>query len=161
MSVLQLWNLFVHVVVAGQVYRVNLVLVDEIQCLQLKVLELGLVALWLVEVENAFLEGLGTKLLNDSRCGQVLDWMVHKVVNDILDFHLSRVLEHPVNIFELKGLNLISTHSRCPICIILGTDNKPVLELHPNVLGNLLIRFLIDYETLRHACEQWLINDGA
>jgi hypothetical protein len=63
---LQLLDLIVHVIIAAQIDRVNLVLVHEVKCLQLQILKLGGVAGWVVKVKDALFVGFGTKFFDKS-----------------------------------------------------------------------------------------------
>ena len=84
MWLLKLGNLFVNLFVAGQVDWIDLVFVYEVDGLELEVLELCLVGRWLVEVEDAFFEGLGAELLDVDWPGEVLYGVVDEVVDDVL-----------------------------------------------------------------------------
>lgn len=62
----QLLDLFVHVIVAAQIDRVNFVLVHKVKCFQLQILEFGGVAGWVVKVKDAFFVGFCAKFFDKS-----------------------------------------------------------------------------------------------
>jgi hypothetical protein len=127
MIVLQLGYFVIHVFVASKINRINFILVDEVQRFQFKVFELGFVTHRFIKVEDAFFIGLGAKFLDRGGSGEVLDGVVHEIVDDILDFEFGGVLEHSVDLLELEGLDVVAVDSGCAIDVVFGADNKPVL----------------------------------
>ena len=62
----KLLDLLVHVIIAAQIDRVNFVLVHEVKCFQLQILEFGGVTGWIVKVKDAFFVGFGAKFFDKS-----------------------------------------------------------------------------------------------
>ena len=161
MIVLQLGNFVIHVFVASKINRINFILVDKVQRFQFKVFELGLVTHRFIKVKNALFVGLGTEFLDRGGSGEVLDRVVHEIVDDVLDFEFGGVLEHSVDLLELEGLDIVAVDSGCAIDVVFGADNKSVLVFQSYVLGDFFIGLVFNDEALGHACEQWLVNNGA
>lgn len=139
MIVLQLGNFFIHVVVTSKINRINFVLIDEVQCFQFKVLELGPVTRRFIKVKDAFFVGLSAKFLHRGGSGEVLHWVVHKIINNVLDFEFGGVLEHSVDLLKLQGLNIVAVDSGCAVDVVFGTHNKSVLEFQSYVLRDFFV----------------------
>ncbi len=115
-------------IVTAQIYRINLILIDEVQRFQFKIFKLGFVTCRFVEVENALFVWLSTELFDRCGSGEVFNGVVHKVVDDILYFELGGVFEHSVDLLELQGLDIISVDLGCAVYVVFSANNKSILE---------------------------------
>ena len=92
MALLELRNFFIHVFVTYQVDGVDLVLINKVEGLKLKILQFGFVAGGLIKVQDAFFIRLRAEFLNLRGGSKILNWVVYKVVDDVSDLKFGGVL---------------------------------------------------------------------